>query len=425
MDPEGDMKRLTGLVGRMARAARHGATVLVLAGAVLSAVVSVAAASAATKTTVEGLRVGVHGERTRVVVDLAAPSDYHVFTLADPYRVVVDLKGGAFALAPEDLPRSGGAVKALRFGLFKADVARIVIDAARPLEIQKAFQIPPSGLAGDRLVIDMVPTDRETFLASIGPPIARASPEPEIKVAPSLVVPKGRDLKPVVVIDPGHGGIDPGAIGRSGIYEKEIVLSAAKKLQDILEDKGRYKVVMTRDRDVFVALKERVAKARDAGGDLFVSLHADSLPSSPGLRGASVYTLSEDASDAEAAALAKSENNSDLLAGIDLGGQTPDVQNILIDLAQRETMNESVRFANMTVEHLAKRSRLINRPHRSAGFRVLKAPDVPSVLVEMGFLSNRHDEANLQEESYRRKLMLGLAESIDSYFALKRSVSAN
>ncbi|MCR9255424.1 MAG: N-acetylmuramoyl-L-alanine amidase [Alphaproteobacteria bacterium] len=409
------------------------AFLLVLAGAMLAAAPSspsLAAANAGGKTSIEGLRLGVHGDRTRFVVDLAAPADYTIFTLANPYRVVIDLKGATFDLVPDALPRSRGGISNLRFGLFKADVARIVIDAREPLEVQKAFQIPPSGASGDRLVIDLVPTDRTTFLASVGAPAVksaakRAQTPPKVKSAPSVVVPKGRTLKPVVVIDPGHGGIDPGAIGRSGIYEKDIVLSAANILKDLLDAAGRYEVVMTRRKDVFVPLKERVAMAREAGGDLFVSLHADSLPSSPKLRGASVYTLSEDASDAEAAALAKSENSSDLLAGVDLGGQTPDVQNILIDLAQRETMNESIRFARVAVNHLQKRSKLINRPHRFAGFRVLKAPDVPSVLVEMGFLSNRHDEANLRKEAYRKKLMIGLAESIDGYFALNRSLVAN
>lgn len=396
---------------------------------------------------ISALRLGDHGERTRLVIDLDKPVTYKVFTLADPYRVVIDLQDAQFSVEPSALPAPRGVIKRLRYGLFKSDVARIVVDADGPVKIAKAFQILPRPGYPDRLVLDLEKTDPASFLTAMDSPktgyakvgsshIAASKKAPEKKAnsstlasvpkaAPALVVPAGEPLKPVVVIDPGHGGIDPGAIGRSGIYEKEIVLSAAKILRDILEATGRYEVVMTRTKDVFVPLKERVAFARRSHGDLFVSLHADSLPSAPTLRGASVYTLSEEASDAEAAALAKSENDSDLLAGLDFGGQAPDIQNILLDLAQRETMNESIRFAKMTVEHLGRRSKLIKRPHRFAGFRVLKAPDIPSVLVELGFLSNRHDEANLRGKNYRKKLMLGLADSIDSFFALNRSLSAN
>jgi N-acetylmuramoyl-L-alanine amidase len=216
-------------------------------------------------------------------------------------------------------------------------------------------------------------------------------------------------------IDAGHGGVDPGAIGHDGVYEKSIVLAAAKALKAALEETGRYKAVLTRTDDSFIRLRERIAIARRVDADLFVSLHADSIKDSS-LRGLSVYTLSENASDNEAEALATSENKADIVAGIDLSQQEPEVTNILIDLAQRRTMNYSARLAGYVVHELERETKLLTRPHRFAGFAVLKAPDVPSVLVELGFLSNREDSRRLNDPAYRRKVATGLTRAIDRYF---------
>jgi N-acetylmuramoyl-L-alanine amidase len=218
-----------------------------------------------------------------------------------------------------------------------------------------------------------------------------------------------------VVLDPGHGGIDPGAIGLSGAYEKDLALDAARLVAQLLEATKRYRVVLTRTSDEFVPLPDRVARARAADGDLFLSIHADALPD-PGMRGASVFTLSEKASDAQAAALAARENKVDLIAGIDLSRHAPEVSSILIDLARRQTNNQSIRLARRLVDDLGRDVTMLNNSHRSAGFAVLKAPDIPSALVEMGCLSNREEERSLRTPSYRHKVAAGIARSINDYF---------
>ena len=218
-----------------------------------------------------------------------------------------------------------------------------------------------------------------------------------------------------VVLDPGHGGIDPGAIGLSGVYEKDLALDAARLVARQLEASKRYRVVLTRTSDEFVALQDRVARARAADGDLFLSIHADALPD-PEMRGASIFTLSEKASDKEAAALAARENKVDLIAGIDLSRHAPEVSSILIDLARRQTNNQSIRLARRLVNDLGQDVRMLNNSHRSAGFAVLKAPDIPSALVEMGCLSNRQEEHALRMPSYRQTVATGIARSINDYF---------
>jgi N-acetylmuramoyl-L-alanine amidase len=223
-------------------------------------------------------------------------------------------------------------------------------------------------------------------------------------------------LKPhIVVLDPGHGGIDPGAIGLSGTYEKDIALETTRLLAHELEATRRYRVVLTRTSDEFVPLGERVTRGRAAEGELFLSIHADALPS-PEMRGASVFTLSEKASDAEAAALAASQNKVDLIAGIDLTRHAPEVSTILIDLARRQTNNLSIRLARQLVSELGHDVRLLNNSHRSAGFAVLKAPDIPSALVELGALSNREEERSLRTPAYRQKVAVTLVRSINDYF---------
>lgn len=242
--------------------------------------------------------------------------------------------------------------------------------------------------------------------------LAVPAPQPMEPVEPRALPADG---KPVVVIDPGHGGVDPGAIGVSGIYEKYITLAVARELKASLEKNGRYKVYLTRDRDIFIRLRDRVAIARQYNADLFISLHADSV-ANPQLKGLSVYTLSQNASDSEAQALADKENKADLIAGIDLSHESADVANILIDLAQRETMNRSAGFAGGVVDEVGREQTLLGNTHRFAGFAVLKAPDVPSVLVEMGYLSNEAEERNLRQPEYRVKLAKGISRAVDRFF---------
>jgi len=219
----------------------------------------------------------------------------------------------------------------------------------------------------------------------------------------------------LVVLDPGHGGVDPGAIGFSGVYEKDIALATAREVARQLEATKRYRVRMTRSGDEFVPLQERVAFAHAAGGELFLSIHADALPNA-GVRGASVFTLSEKASDKEAAELAARENKADLIAGIDLSRHEPVVSEILFDLARRQTNNLSIRLARELVSELGHEVRLLNNSHRAAGFVVLKAPDIPSALVELGCLSNKDEDRLLQEPGYQHKLATGLVRSVNDYF---------
>ncbi len=249
------------------------------------------------------------------------------------------------------------------------------------------------------------------------PPAPQPAPQQAVQPpSPSMEsFAKAKDGVPVIVIDPGHGGVDPGATGVSGTYEKHITLAMARELKTMLERNGRYRVHLTRDRDVFIRLRERIAIARAQGADLFVSLHADAVQN-PQIRGLSVYTLSRNASDAEAQALAEKENKADLIAGIDLTHESADVAGILIDLAQRETMNRSAGFATELVDEVGQEMDLLGNTHRFAGFAVLKAPDVPAVLVEMGYLSNESEEKMLRQPQYRARLAKSIAKAVERFF---------
>jgi len=373
---------------------------------------------------VTDVRAGVHGQSTRLVLELTNRVRFSIFILADPYRVVIDLPEVGWRLPVRPLPQGKGLMQRLRYGLFKPGTSRVVVDAAGPVAVKDAFLVNALDGRGVRLVVDLVSTTRTAFLSSARGPEPRTGAAAAAKAVPrsaSLPFPRPprkpqlSHTRRVIAIDPGHGGKDPGAIGRSGAYEKHITLTAAREIRDALERLGRYKVVLTRNRDTFIRLRDRIARARAAGADLFLSIHADTMPNKR-VRGASVYTLSERASDAEAAALAEQENKVDLIAGVDLSNETPEVTNILIDLAQRETMNESVKFAAALVRELKRETKLLRNTHRFAGFAVLKAPDVPSVLVELGFLSNREDERLLLRREYRQKLATAIARAVNAYF---------
>ena len=292
----------------------------------------------------------------------------------------------------------------------------MVLDLNEPAAVERAFLLPPGAERPARFVIDLAESDRAAFtaFARASRPAAPAAPPP-----PGAADEPVAADKPTVAIDPGHGGIDPGAPGREGPSEKAVALRAALELREQLEATGRYRVVMTRDRDVFVALRERVAIARAADADLFLSIHVDSIADSR-LRGSHVYTLSEKASDAEAAALAAKENKSDIIAGLDGADFSGDEDtiHILIDLSQRQTDEDSGRIADLMVEAFARHGvRSIRRPHRQAGFAVLKAPDVPSLLIELGFLSNREDEERLRTREGRAPAIRAIVDAVERYFA--------
>lgn len=384
-----------------------GALILLLAGLL-------PASDAIAETTLKGFRIGVHQDRTRFVVDLGGPVEYRVFTLSDPYRMVIDLPELTKDPALNGPAGSAGLVKNFRYGLFRPGNFRIVLDLQGPAQLAKSFLLPPSKGATHRLVLDLKRIDRATFLktANVVLPWSKA---PVQKSPPLVTEPKKRHAKNLIIIDPGHGGVDPGTISKSGQREKNVTLAVSRLLKKELDSRGRYRVKLTRDRDIFVRLRNRVQIARDSDADLFISIHADSIDNRR-VRGATVYTLSEKSSDREADALASKENRSDIIAGVDLTGESDEVTSILIDLAQRESMNYSATFANMLVPELSKRNVVRRNAHRFAGFRVLKAPDVPSVLVELGYLSNRQDEKILTSKSGQASLAQSIARAVDRYF---------
>ena len=369
---------------------------------------------------VSEVRIGEHPDKTRFVMELSEAPRYRVFVLPDPFRVVIDLPELRWASGRDD--RKGGLIAAMRFGLFAPGTSRVVLDLRAPARIKRVFVLPPKDNYPYRLVIDVAPVSRAKFLA------ARAGPmisDPPLDAAASALTaplePKA-DERPTIVIDPGHGGIDPGSRSITGIDEKKISLAYARELKRQLEVGGRYRVVLTRDKDVFLRLRDRIGFAERMKGDLFVSLHANNHDSSS-IRGASVYTLSEKASDAEAAALAAKENKADIIAGINLGDQTEVVSKILIDLAQRETMNLSKQVANGLVGELGKVTRLLGNTHRSAGFAVLKSATVPSILIEIGYLSNKTEERLLRSKKHRIGVSRAIGAAIETYFERQTSLN--
>lgn len=381
--------------------------VLGLAGAILNA--------AWAAPVVSGLRLGESGAGTRFVIDIDSNVDAEVYTLDDPYRLVIDLPASEFNTESQGRDDGKGLVAQYRFGRFDAGTSRVVLDLERPARLARSFTLKPQGPYRYRLVFDLVETSRRDFAANIRKASrvastsdarqSRVNPSPEVRLA---------DSRKVVVIDAGHGGIDPGAPGANGHPEKVVTLAVARHAAKLLRATGRYDVVLTRDSDVFIDLRERIEIARRHKADLFVSLHADSLDNRR-VRGATVYTLSETASDKEAAALARRENRSNILAGLNLEYQ-PEVANILIDLAQRETMNFSARFANYLIPELQQRVTVRTNTHRFAGFVVLKAPDVPSVLVEMGFMSNSNDARFLSSSAGQQRIGESLVAAVGRYF---------
>jgi N-acetylmuramoyl-L-alanine amidase len=411
---------------------------------------------------------------TRLTVEISRRIEYRVFFLAEPMRAVVDLPAVVWrhqASAPD--PR--GLVAGLRYGAFDAQTGRLVLDLSGPARVREArFELPARQGAGHRLVIEFERSTQEAFArdvqpwsasgvlramqANMPPPVAQNSPPPQTiplpaqtapspqiaqapraatpplaapnvqppappqqaaapRAVPSPQAPRRLEARATIVLDAGHGGVDPGAIGVGGTHEKEITLAMAREVRRQLEQTGRYRVQMTRDEDTFVRLRDRIAIARQHSADLFISIHADSMGNRE-TRGASVYTLSENASDSEAAALAARENRADIIAGVDLSRESRDVTSILIDLAQRETMNHSIVFARALVQEMGREIAMLPvNPHRFAGFAVLRAPDVPSVLIELGYLSNPQDEGLLNRPHHRAKVASGIVRAVDAYFA--------
>lgn len=366
-------------------------------------------------------RVVGDDNRTRFVLDLTGEVDLSAFTLAEPYRVVVDLPEIDFRLPAGTGTTGRGLVSDWRYGQFAAGRSRIVLDVTGPVKIDKAFVLPAIENQPARLVLDLLKTsaaafDEEQRKNQLARDTANEAP---VQKADQLPPPdRSKREKPLLVIDPGHGGVDSGTVSASGVMEKDIVLAFAKKLQERLERTGKVAVLLTRTDDTFLPLAARVQFGRDHAADLFLSIHADSEHVGS-VRGATVYTLSDRASDQEAAALAAKENASDLIAGLDLQQEADDVTDILVDLTRRETRNFSASFAGGLVGDLASATRMIKNPRRSAGFQVLRAHDVPSVLLEIGYLSNDQDEKLLTSEEWRLRVADAVTQAVLRFFGQK------
>ncbi len=371
-------------------------------------------------------RIVGDSERTRFVVDLSDKVTVRTFALSNPYRVIIDLPQTRF-----DFPRGTGVsgrglISQWRFGQFAAGKSRIVLDIENPARIDEAFVIPATDNEPARLVVNLTRISKAEFSRILANPQQReamASASPSSRKGDRLPVAPGKKTRPMVVIDPGHGGLDTGAVGRGGLVEKDLVLRFAGILRDQLKATGHYDVHMTRSDDTFLPLRKRVRIARDLRADLFISVHADSVREKT-VRGASIYTLSEKASDRTAAALAAKENRSDIIAGLELEDEPRDVTDILIDLTRRETKNFSIHFARTLIEELRGTTRLIRNTHRSAGFIVLRAHDVPSVLLELGYLSNKKDEGLLGSQDWMEKMAGEVALAVRSYFGPRFAAGA-
>jgi N-acetylmuramoyl-L-alanine amidase len=373
-----------------------------------------------------GVRLGQNGSVTRFVIETSASVDgAQVFTLSGPDRLIIDLPSTGWAGRAAPSGAGMGIVTGYRVGSPEQGKVRVTLNLSAPVEIKKSFSVPPDGNSPNRFVVDIeraasaaATPSAPTVVAIQTPTGGAATAATKVGIVPPP--PKRPEVRRVVEVDAGHGGPAPGTTGAGGTYEKAVTLAMARELKGVMEASGRYRVVLTRDDDTFIRLRDRVAKARAAGAELFISLHADSI-GDRNHRGASVYTLSEVSSDKEAEALAAKENKADVIAGVDLSNENPEVTNILIDLAQRETMNYSARFAVNLVEELDRAAKININPHRFAGFAVLKAPDVPSVLIEMGYLSNPLDEKALKDPRQRRGLADAILHAADRFFAEKRS----
>jgi N-acetylmuramoyl-L-alanine amidase len=389
-------------------------------------------AAASTFPVASEVRLAGDAKQTRFVLDLDRSIQFRAFALADPYRVVVDIPQVSFQLKAGAGTAGRGLIKAFRYGLVMPGGSRIVFDLTGPAKIANSYVLPAANGQPPRLVLELEQVDRTTFVQSLGaesrpelkPAISDAavttvSLEPNAAAKPATPA----DTRPVVVIDPGHGGLDNGTQA-GGTNEKELVLGFGLALRDRLEKSGKYRVVMTRTDDTFIPLTDRVKVARTQSAALFVSIHADALPRREGdAQGATIYTLSDKASDAEAERLAETENKADAIGGVNLTEEPTEVADILIELAQRETRTFSNRFARLLMGEMKTTVRMHKHPLKSAGFKVLKAPDVPSVLVELGYVSNKGDLELLVSENWRNRTAGAMAQAIDAFLA-KRLATA-
>lgn len=366
--------------------------------------------------------------RTRIVINFDHEPDVSTMLLGDPHRLAIDLPKTVFAFDKKSVePR--GLITDVRYGMIDDSRSRLIFTLKGPFEVERLEVIKNDTSPGYRLVADLVSssdrkfadalknqnqTTASTVAAPKGDRIANAAPD-EVSKAP----------KPfTVVVDAGHGGIDSGAESASGSLEKNVTLMFAQQLRDELGKLPGIRVEMTRNEDTFLRLSERVRIARQYEADLFISIHADTI-NRGSIRGATVYTVSDKASDADSRAMADRENRADAVAGISFDNETPEIADILMDLTRRETHTFSLSFAKTVVKSLKKDVNMINNPHRFAGFQVLRAPDVPSVLVEIGYLSNQDDEKLMLDPAWRSHVAERLATAVGEFASMKTAGALN
>jgi N-acetylmuramoyl-L-alanine amidase len=348
---------------------------------------------------IKDVRVWAGPDSTRIVFDLSGPAEHSVITLSNPDRVVVDISGANVANLA-DLPRNQGFIKQIRVGEQGNGDLRVVIDLAASAA-PKSFPVAPSGSYGHRLVVDLEPGAQS---ATRAPPVA-------VKSANEA---RGRDI--IVAIDAGHGGQDPGSIGKRGTYEKTVTLAIAKKLKERIDREPGMRAVLTRDGDYFVPLRERIVRARKRDADMFISIHADAYHDRS-IAGSSVYVLSaRGASDESARWLADRENAADLVGGVSLDDKDGDLAYVLLDLSQGASMSASIDAADKVMNSLYQMGNITRRGVKHAGFLVLKSPDIPSLLVETAFISNPTEEARLMSPTHQQRLAEAILTGVRTYF---------
>jgi N-acetylmuramoyl-L-alanine amidase len=408
-------------------------TVLKFAAASLTLLVSRTGFAAAASASVMGVRVWPSRDYTRVTLEHSDELRFTQLLLKDPHRLVVDIEGVEFNSVLQSLPgkisETDPYIKLIRAGRNRPGVVRLVIELKAEIKPQ-VFTLKPVAEYGHRLVLDLYPSEAQDPLMAMlerGEIKTEVSPEPESVTAHAKPSDKPQEKAKsdklevtrliTIVLDPGHGGEDPGAIGRRGTYEKTVTLSIAKRLKAKIDAEPNMRAVLTRDSDFFVPLNQRVQKARRVNADLFISVHADAFIK-PTARGSSVFALSENGASSTAARwLANKENAADLIGGVNIGVKDPYLARTLLDLSQTATINDSLKVGKAVLGELGGINTLHKAEVEQAGFAVLKAPDIPSILIETAFISNPEEEARLTDNAYQDKMAEAIMRGIRRYFA--------
>lgn len=368
--------------------------------------------SFAQDTVIKGARIGIPNGKTRFVIDSEKELNPSIFMLANPRRLVIDIPNATWQST--STAEAMGAIEKYRYGQWKPDIFRIVLDLNTPVKVDRMFTLKPNAGFGFRTVFDLQPVGQTVFLAEVDThKLKRQAIKPATK--PRSNAAKAAKTKRIIYIDPGHGGHDPGNLGVIGIHEKNVVLAIAREMKKTLDTSGRYDVRLTRNSDFFIDLRERYRIAQRADADLFISVHADSF-SAKQANGGTIYTLAETSSDKETALLVRQHNNTGEIGGLDVETESPEVIPILLDLAIREKMNSSAQFAEILLPELRKSINMKKIGHRSGPFQVLKDPVVPSILFETGYLTNKTDAKFISSKLGQKKIATALKKAVDTYF---------